>query len=130
MTIWHASIIRILRESGLFLEVKLAGGKVRAILGATRFLDIHFDPTSKSYSYAVINLTLPYAGDKRLFGWDDFPHPDYEALTSLTSYPHHFQERLSNGTWQFSESSFHGDVENEIHEVISFIRQRNLSKIE
>jgi len=68
VTIWHASVIRILRESGLFMEVKLTGGKVRAILGATKFLDVHFDPTSKSYSYAVIDLALPYAGDKRLFG--------------------------------------------------------------
>lgn len=123
MRIWHASIIRILRESGLFSDAQLMGGKVRAFLSATRFLDIHFDPTTDSYSYALIDLTLPYAGDKRLFGWDDFPHPHYAALTSLKSYPHHFQERLPDGSWQFSESTFRGDVENEIHKVIQTIRQ-------
>ncbi len=124
MSIWHVSIVRILRESGLFKEVQLMGGKVRAFLSQTRFLDIHFDPTTNSYSYALIDLTLSYAGDKRLFGWDDFPHPDYAALTTLESYPHHFQERLPDGSWQFSESTFRGDVENEISQVIEMVRQR------
>ncbi len=124
MSIWHASIIRILRESGLFTSVQLIGGKVRAFISTTRFLDIHFDPTTNGYSYALIDLTLPYAGDKRLFGWDDFPHPDYAALKNLKSYPHHFQERLPDGTWRFSESTFRGDVENEIHKVIETVRQR------
>ena len=124
MSIWHASIVRILRESGLFFDVQLAGGKVRAFLSQTRFLDIHFDPTTNSYSYALIDLTLPYVGDKRLFGWDDFPHPHYAALTSLKSYPHHFQDRFPSGEWQFSESTFRGNVEKEIHEVIETIRQR------
>lgn len=124
MSVWHASIVRILRVSGLFSDVQLVGGKVRAFLNQTRFLDIHFDPITDSYSYAVIDLTLSYAGDKRLFGWDDFPHPDYAALASLKSYPHHFQERLADGTWQFSESTFRGDVENEVHNVIETIRQR------
>ncbi len=105
----------------MFFDVRLTGGKARAFLSATQFLDIHFDPVTHSYSYAVIDLTLPHAGDKRLFGWDDFPHPDYAALTSLASYPHHFQERLPNGKWQFSESTFRGDIENEIEEVIRFI---------
>ncbi|MBM3178736.1 MAG: hypothetical protein FJZ86_00105 [Chloroflexi bacterium] len=123
MSIWHASIVRTLRESGLFSDVQLAGGKVRAFLSQTRFLDIHFDPTTSSYSYALIDLTLPYPGDKRLFGWDDFPHPNYIALTSLASYPHHFQDRLPSGEWLFSESTFRGDVEKEIHEVIETIRQ-------
>lgn len=124
MSIWHASIIRILRDSGLFSDVQLTGGKVRAFLSATRILDIHFDPTTQSYSYALIDLTLPYAGDKRLFGWDDFPHPGYDVLTGLKSYPHHFQERLRDGAWQFSESTFRGDVEGEIGEVIEIVRQR------
>jgi len=121
------SIVRILRESGLFTDVQLAGGKVRAIINATRFLDIHFDPTSSSYSYALIDLTLPYPGDKRLFGWDDYPHPDYAACRSLKSYPHHFQERLPDGGWQFYESTYRGDVEKEIQRVIEVIRQRNIS---
>jgi hypothetical protein len=128
VTVWHASIIRILRESGLFSDIQLSGGKVRAFLTATLFLDIHFDPISKSYSYAVIDLTTRYAGDKRLFGWDDFPHPSYDALTTLRSYPHHFQERQSDGTWQFFESSFRGNIETEVHEVINLIRQRNFSE--
>jgi len=128
VSIWHASIVRILRESGLFSNVQLAGGKVRAFLSQTRFLDIHFDPTTNSYSYALIDLTLPYAGDKRLFGWDDYPHQDYAALQSLKSYPHHFQERLPNGEWKFSESTFRGDVENEIREVVEVVRQHTSSE--
>ena len=42
-------MIRILRESGLFSDVQLVGGKVRAFLSQTRFLDIHFDSTTSSY---------------------------------------------------------------------------------
>jgi hypothetical protein len=126
VSIWHAAIIRILRDSGLFSDVQLAGGKIRAVISPTVFLDIHFDPTTSSYSYAVIDLTLPYAGDKRLFGWDDFPHPDFPDLVNMTSYPHHFQERLPDGSWQFHESGFRGKVENEIHEVLQVIRQRQI----
>ena len=128
MSVWHASVVRLLRESGLFADVQLIGGKARALLTAARFLDVHFDPTTNSYSYALIDLTLPYTGDKRLFGWDDFPHPDYDALTRLKSYPHHFQDRLPDGTWQFFESTFCGDVENEIREVIETVRQRTSGK--
>jgi len=124
VSIWHAALVRVLRECGLFSDVKLIGGKVRAALSPTRFLDIHFDPTTNSYSYALVDLTLPYPGDKRLFGWDDFPHPDFAALKNLKSYPHHFQERLPDGTWNFSESTFRGDIESEIHDVIETIRQR------
>lgn len=100
MRIWHASIIRILLESKVFLEVQLSGGKVHDLLSATLFLDIHFDPTTHSYSYAVIDLTLPYTGDKRLFGWDDFPHPDYEPLTRLavtcTTFRKDYRTELGN----------------------------------
>lgn len=124
MNIWHAPIVRILRQSGLFARVQLLGGKVRAFFSETLFLDIHYDPTSGSYSYAMIDLTLPSPGDKRLFGWDDCPHPDYSALTGLKGYPHHFQERLPDGSWQFSESNFRGDIEKEICEVIEIVRQR------
>lgn len=124
MSIWHASIVRMLRQSGLFTNVQLLGGKVRAFLSPTRFLDIHFDPTTKSYSYALIDLALPYAGDKRLFGWDDFPHPDHASLANFKNYPHHFQERLPDGKWQFSESTFRGDVENEIRQVIEIVLRR------
>ena len=100
------------------------GGKVRAVLSQTQFLDIHFDPVNNGYSYALIDLTLRSPGDKRLFGWDDYPHPDYPALTTLESYPHHFQERLPDGTWRFSASTFRGDIEKEIQEVIEVIRRR------
>ncbi len=83
MTLWHAGVMRLLRESGLFVNVQLSGGKVRALLSETRFLDIHFDPTSRSYSYALIDLTLFYPGDKRILGWDDYPHPGALDLAKL-----------------------------------------------
>ena len=65
---WHKSILDRLTDTGLFAQVALVGGKVRATIDDTRFLDIHFDPRTRSYLYALIDLTLPYAGDKRLFG--------------------------------------------------------------
>ena len=111
---WYASILYKLQDSGLFSKVYLAGGKVRAEIDTSRFLDIHFDPKSGSYSYALIDLTIPSPGDKRLWGWDDFPHPGYPALQKLSSYPHHFQERTPEGEWRFTESSFRGQPEVDI----------------
>lgn len=52
---WHKSVLRQLHQSGLFREVILAGAKVRASLSETVFLDIHYDPTSGGYSYALID---------------------------------------------------------------------------
>lgn len=124
MSAWYAPVIRMLRQSGLFTEVHLQGGKVRAVLSDSRFLDIHFDPTTSSYSYAVIDLSLAYTGDKRLFGWDDYPHPNDPTLHALPSHPHHFQERRPDGSWQFIASPFRGNVKKEILGVIKVIRQR------
>jgi hypothetical protein len=120
--IWHTAVLRLLSESSLFAEVQLAGAKVRASVNATQFLDVHFDPTSKSYSYALIDLSLPYEGDKRLFGWDDYPHIGDEAFAKLASYPHHFQERAPDGKWIFSESKFRGEIEDDVVAVIDYLR--------
>jgi len=119
---WHSAVIAKLNASELFDEVKLVGAKVRAILDDTTFLDIHFDPTTSSYSYALIDLKLPYAGDKRLFGWDDYPHEGVPALQALPSHPHHFQYRKPDGTWAFEESPMRGNVEDEVEIVIARIR--------
>lgn len=119
---WHATVSRRLRSSGLFSDVQLIGGKVRAILDETRFVDIHYDPINKSYSYALINLSLPYLGDKREFDWDDFPHPGNPALQALVSYPHHLQERAPDGSWRFSESKFRGDLELDIPDVLAHLK--------
>ena len=118
---WQTGVLQHLRESDLFLEVSLVGGKIRAMIDNSRFLDIHYDPTSQSYSYALIDLRLPYPGDKRLFGWDDFPHPGDSSLENLSSYPHHFQERLADGSWQFTETHFRGNIETEIVEVLEYL---------
>ncbi len=121
MTLWHAGVMRLLRESDLFVSVQLSGGKVRALLSETRFVDIHFDPTSRSYSYALIDLTLSYPGDKRILGWDDYPHPGWPDMEKLASSPHHFQERLADGSWEFAESTFRGEIENELPVVLAVI---------
>jgi hypothetical protein len=89
--IWCKNVIDKLQASTLFREVDLVGGKVRAHIDDTRFVDIHFDPTNGSYSYAPIDLSLPFSGDKRLFGWDDYPHETAPAIKELPSFPHHFQ---------------------------------------
>jgi len=124
VSLWHIAVIRQLERSGLFTEVQLSGGKIRAQLTETRFLDIHYDPTTRSYSYALIDLALPYPGDKRLFGWDDYPHPGHADLLALPGYPHHFQERLPDGKWQFSETEFRGEIEQEIRAVLKVIKKR------
>lgn len=106
MTVWYKEVIDKLLASGLFGEVSLVGAKIRASLDETRFLDVHYDPTTRSYSYALIDLKLPYHGDKRLFGWDDYPHEGVAELQELESYPHHFQRRAEDGSWIFEVSPY------------------------
>ncbi|MBI3360716.1 MAG: hypothetical protein HY023_06360 [Chloroflexi bacterium] len=120
---WYTDVRTRLQNSELFIGVELVGGKVRATVDANRFLDIHFDPTTHSYSYALIDLSLPYPGDKRLFGWDDFTHPGDPDLSHLSSHPHHFQERTADGKWRFMPSEFRGNIEVEIETVIDRVRQ-------
>lgn len=119
---WHRRVVELLRESGVLADVTLVGAKIRASFGETLFLDIHYDPTTGSYSYALIDLTSPHAGDKRVLGWDDYPHEGVEHIRRLTSYPHHFQQRAADGAWQFQESPLHGDVEHEIELVLEMIK--------
>ena len=122
MRVRHRAVVEKLQESGLFREVSLVGAKVRALLDDTRFLDIHFDPTTRSYSYALIDLRFPYRGDKRLFGWDDYPHEGVVEIRQLGSYPHHFQKRGKDGVWIFESSPMRGDIEHEIDLVIGYVR--------
>lgn len=120
---WHKSVIVRLEASGLFRNVALVGGKVRASINATNFLDIHFDPGTRSYSYALIDRELPYSGDKRIFGWDDYPHEGVAEFKRLASYPHHFQERAPDGSWMFESSPMRGDIENELEIVLAKLKE-------
>lgn len=122
MTIWYKGVIEKLRDSKLFGETNLVGAKVRAAIDDTRFLDIHFDPTTTSYSYAVIDYGLPYPGDKRLFGWDDYPHETVPEIQQLTSHPHHFQKRAEDGRWIFDPSPMRGEIEKDIDQVIAAVK--------
>jgi len=122
MTVWYKEVLDKLIASGLFSEVNLVGAKVRASLDETRFLDAHYDPTTHSYSYALIDLKLPHSGDKRVFGWDDYPHEGVSELQELESYPHHFQRRAEDGGWIFEASAMRGDIQDEIDAVIAALR--------
>lgn len=122
MTVWHKGIVEKLQSSGLFTQVSLQGAKVRASVDDTRFLDMHFDPTTRSYSYSLVDLRLPYSGDKRLFGWDDYPHERVAEIKQLESYPHHFHKRAEDGGWIFEVSPMHGDIELEVDTVIAAVR--------
>ncbi|MBI1744906.1 hypothetical protein HYR54_17825 [Candidatus Acetothermia bacterium] len=119
---WHNKVIDKLTKAKIFSRVELVGVKIRATLDEDRFLDIYFDPTTGSYSYALIDLTLPYPGDKRAFGWDDYPHEHTPEIKKLRSHPHHFQRRSSESVWIFEESPMRGDVEKEISIVIQAVR--------
>ncbi len=125
---WHRAVVERLRQSDVCAEVGLIGAKVRASVSDTLFLDIHYDPTTGSYSYALIDLTLPYPGDKRVFGWDDYPHESVPAIRQLRSHPHHFQRRSVTGEWLFEESNMRGDVEREINVVAGTV-QRYLTRV-
>jgi hypothetical protein len=120
---WHTVVLRKLRRSGLFRDVTLTGVKVRAALSETAFLDIYYDPTGGSYSYALIDLTSPYAGDKRVLGWDDYPHEKADQIRKLDSFPHHYQYRGTSGEWVFVESPMRGRIEQEMDVIIAAIRE-------
>jgi len=122
MTAWYKEVIDKLLASELFSEVNLIGAKVRASLDETRFLDLHYDPTTHSYSYALIDLELPHSGDKRLFGWDDYPHERVAELRHLESYPHHFQRRTEDGAWIFEVSPMRGNIQEEVDTLIAVLR--------
>lgn len=122
MTVWYKEVIDKLVDSGLFSEVNLVGAKIRASLDETRFLDLHYDPTFHGYSYALIDLGLPYGGDKRLLGWDDYPHEGVAELRDLESHPHHFHRRSENGGWIFEASPMRGDIQHEVDTVIGALR--------
>ncbi|MCS6937439.1 MAG: DUF6516 family protein [Candidatus Bipolaricaulota bacterium] len=116
---WYVTVKAKLERSRLFRHVEIIGAKVRASISADLFLDIYYDPISRSYSYALVDTSLP--GDKRLFGWDDYPHEHVPEIRRLTSYPHHFQHRQGS-RWIFEESPMRGDVEREISLVIRHLR--------
>jgi hypothetical protein len=118
---WYVTVKAKLERSRLFQRVEIIGAKVRAQITADLFLDIYYDPTSRGYSYALIDMSLSEPGDKRLFGWDDYPHEHVPEIRRLASYPHHFQRRQGS-TWVFEESPMRGDVEREISLVIQYIR--------
>lgn len=120
--IWHKGVQETLRASGLFRSIQLRGAKVRAALDDVRFLDIHYDPSTGSYSYALIDLRLPYPGDKRVFGWDDYPHEGIAEIEALESYPHHFQRRSEDGRWIYEASPMRGEIEREPAMVLEAIR--------
>jgi len=122
MTVWYKEVIEKLLSSGLFTEVNLLGAKVRASLDESCFLDVHYDPTTQSYSYALIDLELPYPGDKRLFGWDDYPHEGVAELQKVVTYPHHFRRRAEDGGWIFAASAMRGDIQLEVAVLPALIR--------
>jgi hypothetical protein len=123
MRVWHGLVLEKLRESGLFTEVALVGAKVRASTSEALFLDIHYDPTTGSYSYALVDPTSPFPGDKRILGWNDYPHEGVESIQRLSSYPHHFQRRSPSGEWLFEESEMRGDIERDMGLVLDTLRR-------
>ncbi|MDI6655436.1 MAG: DUF6516 family protein [Candidatus Hydrothermarchaeota archaeon] len=117
---WYRIAKQKLEASGIFKEVLIVGAKIRAVVSETLFLEIYYDPTTKSYSYGLVDLTLPYPGDKRIFGWDDYPHEGVKEMKRLKSYPHHFQRR-DKEKWVFEESLMRGNVEKEIDIIIKAV---------
>lgn len=94
---------------------------MRAFIREELYVNIYYDPTTSSYSYALIDQTLPNPGDKRVFGWDDYPHENVPEIKQMESYPHHFQKR-SQEKWIFEESSMRGDIEREMDLVIKAVK--------
>ncbi len=127
---WQNRVIDKLTKAKIFIQIELLGAKIRATVDEDRFLDVYFDPTTSSYSYAFIDLTLPFSGDQRAFGWDDYPHESAPKIRKLRSYPRHFQQRTSQSKpeWIFTESPLRGRVDKEIPIVIQEIKRYTRKK--
>ncbi len=84
---WYKDVIEKLENSKIFSDVEIVGAKVRGVIEEDLYLDIYYDLNSGSYSYALINRELPFPGDKRVFGWDDYPHENVEKkrISQLSS---------------------------------------------
>ncbi|HOQ97529.1 MAG TPA: hypothetical protein PLJ35_01755 [Anaerolineae bacterium] len=119
--IWHRIAGDRLRDSGLFRDVCVHGAKVRATLDPACFVDVPYDPTTGSYSYALIDLRLPWPGDKRLLGWDDYPHEGITEIEALPGYPHHFQRRAADGAWVYEPSPMRGEIGSDMDFLIQAI---------
>ncbi|MCK4424756.1 hypothetical protein KAU93_03645 [Candidatus Bathyarchaeota archaeon] len=117
---WHRRVKEKLKKYNVFKEVSVVGAKTRGVIDDNRFLEIYFDPSTKSYSYGLVDLRLPYPGDKRVLGWDDYPHEGVEEISKLRSYPHHFQHRKDD-EWVFQESPMRGDVVNEVDKMMKVV---------
>lgn len=117
---WHRRVREKLKKYNVFKEVSVIGVKIRGVIDENRFLEIYFDPNTKSYSYGLVDLRLPYPGDKRVLGWDDYPHEGIEEIGKLRSYPHHFQRRKDD-EWVFQESPMSGDVVNEVDKIMKVV---------
>ncbi|MFQ6015817.1 MAG: hypothetical protein ACE5NP_10280 [Anaerolineae bacterium] len=51
---WYRVVVEKLEQAAIFEKVSIVGAKVRASIDETTFLDIHYDPVTGSYSYALI----------------------------------------------------------------------------
>lgn len=118
--IWYRIVKQKLEACGVFRGVSIIGAKIRANVDDTVFLEMYFDPCTKSYSYGLVDLSLPYPDDKRVLGWDDYPHEGVKDIKHLKNYPHHFQQRVKN-KWVFEESPMRGNIEKETDIVIKVI---------
>ena len=125
--VWYRGVKQRLEDSKIFKEVLIVGAKVRAVISDTVFLEIYYDPTTKSYSYGLVDLKLPHKGDKRVFGWDDYPHEGVEKIKGLKTHPHHFQHREGD-KWIFKESPMQGDITKEIDIVLNTVLEYLKSK--
>lgn len=120
---WYRGVIEKLEVSGIFADVEVIGAKVRGIIKKDLYLDIYYDPKTCSYSYALIDRALPFPGDKRVFGWDDYPHENVNEIKELESYPHHFQKRKKGQKgWTWQESQMRGELPEELDVVIDEIK--------
>lgn len=67
-------------------------------------------------------LSFLNPGDKRLFGWDDYPHEGVIKTEQLESYPHHHHRPDENGCLIFEASSMRGDLTSDINTVVEVVK--------
>ena len=56
---WHQEGSNQPRSVGYLCWCEIIGAKVRGVISKELYVDIYYDPTTSSYSYALIDQTLP-----------------------------------------------------------------------
>ena len=77
---WYQQVRTRLDSSGIFVRIEVIGAKVRAFIREELYVDIYYDPTTSSYSYALIDQTKLRLIQMYIMGSQSLPEPEFQFI--------------------------------------------------